>query len=140
MDEVSIGKGTGVAGSSLEELVSIAQMALDLAPNPADELVRQGLISVALKRQSAADTAGFGEAPIRAGDCLEAARAMPKMLFAEPVAPELARALAMALLVHAGDLKDPSGGANAVMHHRDDTSAPSLGTPCALLGEFLFFE
>lgn len=119
--------------------MTVARVVTELAPDPQDEIVRRGLIHVAMGRMPARD-GGFAEAALVSADCLGKALHTRPFFNDDTLTPALARTLATALSTYAGDVDDPTGGARFVTHHQAEIPDEPLGPPCALLGDFLFFK
>ncbi len=122
---------------SLQHLIRIAQAAHDLAPAPSQQMARRGLIAVALRASSGGEGDGFEDL------CPPFVGLVPTCAdihLTRPLSKSMAATLAEALLVHAGNLEDPTDGALAAAHHAAEAECADLGTPCALIGDFVFFK
>ena len=119
-----------------EDFLTLARAVYDLAPDCADEAARAGLIHVAL-RQLGPPGRKIGQDSISAA--VERARGHSANS-KTPIPADLARVLSLTFAAQAGDLPDPTGGADFVLPHGLDGPGPDLLIPVALLGGFLFFK
>ncbi len=119
----------------LEDFFAIARAVLSLSPDPCDEAARIAFIHLALRRE--------GRVGSRPADCLDEAltRTLPTAR-GTTTAPsrDEARLTALALLAFAGDLPDPSGGADLVYRHDLEDQGPADARPVSLLSSYLFLK
>jgi len=122
---------------TFDAFLGIAQAVRSLAPNPADEAARLGLIHMALRRKGREGRKPPSDSLSRAmRDVLKT----PVHSHAPMPDPDDARVLALTLLAYAGDLPDPAGEADLVVPHDKPVPEFSDAAAVSLLGPYVFLN
>lgn|GEM_PF-2139752 len=122
---------------TFDAFLGIARAVRSLAPNPADEAARLGLIHLALRRKGREGRKPPSDSLSRAIQDFQKPSLQSHDLMPDP---DDARVLALTLLAYAGDLPDPAGEADLVVRH--DEPVPELASAAAvsLLGPYVFLN